>query len=665
MNIIEKIEIKNFRSFGDAEKTKVYGLKDLNIFSGSNDSGKSNILRALNLFFYLDKIDFYQDFVFAKDFSRAHEERLRGQQKGKSFVEISILFAPSTSQFNSSVLPKKFWITKGFYDDSTKNFTKIKDEKRKEIQHVIKKGRKEINRSEDVRKAVTKFLKKINFQYIPAVKDRSFFDFLKEKYQDAIGKSEVSLSATDRKTIGEWITEMSSLNVTKILDEKIKEESTDLFADFSKRASEIKTANFNIPYLEINYSDAIDVQTDERIPLGNRGDGVQAKFIPVILDEIAKRNKEKPIVIWAFEEPENSYEYRNAQKLADEFLSEYSVGNQLFITTHSFNFLSLRGSCVSTYRVYKEEVKVKGLGGYESMHQVSRVFCIPERESGPQLQLLELEHIERERLEEELGIYELNKELDFMFREKQKEKEEYLKRQKDYETVLKSRPNKIFICEDSSSSVMNLWEQWLKEFGLSDIRIMSSEGSAKNMVENGVRHQMKLDDQYNPKIFRQIDRDGLTDQQLELIEDRIFKNEKRDLKYGYKFLPVNEVENFAVLADAGKFGDDFWKENDGMIADDFQRTAGSVCGKFVKYFDLEDEAGSNGKFRNANGDYISISQGMRDEAKSNRQKYFPGKTICAKSPNFNPIAFLSGLAKKDLPSELKSYLKEVKKFYES
>ena len=69
MQLIEKIEIKSFRSFGNQRKnkTQITNIKDLNILSGANDSGKSNILRALNLFFNqktnLNKfIDFNKDF---------------------------------------------------------------------------------------------------------------------------------------------------------------------------------------------------------------------------------------------------------------------------------------------------------------------------------------------------------------------------------------------------------------------------------------------------------------------------------------------------------------------------------------------------------------------------------------------------------------------------
>ena len=70
MKIIEKIELKNFRSFLGTKKTNeavIEDVKDLNIFSGSNDSGKSNILRALNLFFN-NEIDNNHQFNFDTEF---------------------------------------------------------------------------------------------------------------------------------------------------------------------------------------------------------------------------------------------------------------------------------------------------------------------------------------------------------------------------------------------------------------------------------------------------------------------------------------------------------------------------------------------------------------------------------------------------------------------
>ena len=69
MAIIDQIEIKNFRSFGNrkGETTRLVKLNPLNILSGSNDSGKSNILRGLNLFFN-GNTDIDQFFDFQRDF---------------------------------------------------------------------------------------------------------------------------------------------------------------------------------------------------------------------------------------------------------------------------------------------------------------------------------------------------------------------------------------------------------------------------------------------------------------------------------------------------------------------------------------------------------------------------------------------------------------------
>lgn len=46
--MIEKIEIQYFRSI---YRVTIANINDINIFSGKNDAGKSNVLKALNLFF--------------------------------------------------------------------------------------------------------------------------------------------------------------------------------------------------------------------------------------------------------------------------------------------------------------------------------------------------------------------------------------------------------------------------------------------------------------------------------------------------------------------------------------------------------------------------------------------------------------------------------------
>ena len=56
MITIKKITIKNFRSIVN----ETIDFSDFNCFVGKNDSGKSNVLKALNLFFN-GKTDFDTD----------------------------------------------------------------------------------------------------------------------------------------------------------------------------------------------------------------------------------------------------------------------------------------------------------------------------------------------------------------------------------------------------------------------------------------------------------------------------------------------------------------------------------------------------------------------------------------------------------------------------
>ena len=60
---ISSIRIKNFRSI----RNELITSKDFNIFVGLNDAGKSNVLKALNLFF-TGETDYGKKFSFSNDF---------------------------------------------------------------------------------------------------------------------------------------------------------------------------------------------------------------------------------------------------------------------------------------------------------------------------------------------------------------------------------------------------------------------------------------------------------------------------------------------------------------------------------------------------------------------------------------------------------------------
>jgi hypothetical protein len=64
---------------------------------------------------------------------------------------------------------------------------------------------------------------------------------------------------------------------------------------FQESASEISESSLTIPSLD--FSKVLEIETENNISLDYRGDGIQAKFIPHILNEISKNNRSQ-LVIW-------------------------------------------------------------------------------------------------------------------------------------------------------------------------------------------------------------------------------------------------------------------------------------------------------------------------------------------------------------------------------
>lgn len=342
MKIIDRIEIRYFRSFGE-KIVKITDLKDLNILSGSNDVGKSNVLKVLNLFFN-NEINIGEPFDFRKDLSFLQRERSeRDLQLKKStrtkedpyasqrdlFVKVKVFFDRDITS-DKSTTPEKFWVEKTWdkngFNKQTSNISTA----------YVKKNKNQPTQSQAaaLQGQLTQFLNSIHFEYVPAVKDRQFIQYLFKKLQTSLFERDNTFQKTSQE-----------------INTKIAGTTTDLFDEFREKTG--IDARFSIPESLIDFFTTINVSTEKGISLYSRGDGVQARFIPAILNEISKGKKN---VIWGFEEPENSYEYRNAESLAKDFLNIYSIKKQIFITSHTKEFLSLiKGNekRVSLHRVYK------------------------------------------------------------------------------------------------------------------------------------------------------------------------------------------------------------------------------------------------------------------------------------------------------------------------
>ena len=229
-------------------------------------------------------------------------------------------------------LPEKFWISKSYSQKN--NF---------EGQYIYQTNLKG-------NAQVTLFVKSFRFEYVPAIKDKVYFKHLFEKLQTYLFEKE------DKKRENKFSSSSKNFN------EALRSETEDLFEKFRKSSG--VDASFHIPSTLVDFFRTLSVRTENGISLFDRGDGVQARFIPEILDEISKETKRN--IIWGFEEPENSYEAKNIRKIRDEFLHKYSKGKQVFITTHTKEFLSIKRKFTRREQRLKIDPKLNTKGKLES-----------------------------------------------------------------------------------------------------------------------------------------------------------------------------------------------------------------------------------------------------------------------------------------------------------
>ena len=151
---LKKVRIRNFRSIVD----ETIHFDDFNIFVGLNDCGKSNVLKALNLFFNGETenghpLDFLRDYC---------QHGKTGKGKAKQIVIEVDLLVPDRFKESGIKTWKKVWRDNELLYDN--------------LNEIFK----------DYSKCVTLF-RRIKFEYIPAVKSEEFFqDLLLKLYNSMI-----------------------------------------------------------------------------------------------------------------------------------------------------------------------------------------------------------------------------------------------------------------------------------------------------------------------------------------------------------------------------------------------------------------------------------------------------------------------------------------------
>lgn len=314
MQLIKKVEIHYLRSI---YSTSLDSVGDLNLFFGRNDSGKSNVLRALNLFFN-NETDPGSGFDFDLDMSDLRKKKA-AEAKGRQFVWIKVTFKVPNNyvkSLGSEISVKKQWNRYG--------------------------GDVNISSSPSLTggkaAVLTRFINQIDFTYVPAIKDLEVYADLIERMYSSASQNKVMLAAT-----GQFIDAIGEQ--TEALTQQLRE-------IFSGEASLSAPANMAVLFRNLDFSHGDDGHSLFK----QKGDGVKARHLPELLRFINENETSKKFFLWGFEEPENSLDLSAAALEAERFASFASrTDTQIFISSHSpaFYLAPTEPNC-STRRYFVE-----------------------------------------------------------------------------------------------------------------------------------------------------------------------------------------------------------------------------------------------------------------------------------------------------------------------
>lgn len=294
---ITRLDIRNFRSILNAR----IDLRNVNIFVGQNDEGKSNVLRSLDLFFNGTRRNGYE-LIWDDDYS-AFAEAAKGRAR-----EISVqltLELPRSFADRRPVLWRKTWRREGLHAEriSFADGTTF-----------------------GARSKIGAFLAGMRFDYVPAIKSPDYFASLMAKLHDMLESTVEEQIRTASKTFTKTINANTSRLLADIVSEIGLDASIELPTDLRDVFSRLE---FRSGQGEMTFS------------LRQRGDGIKVRHIPIVLRWLAEQanhlsapGKPRVVTIWGYEEPENNLELQRCFEVAKDFVNN-SDETQVFVTTHS------------------------------------------------------------------------------------------------------------------------------------------------------------------------------------------------------------------------------------------------------------------------------------------------------------------------------------------
>ncbi|ABZ94607.1 ATP-dependent endonuclease [Leptospira biflexa serovar Patoc strain 'Patoc 1 (Ames)'] len=333
---IEHIEILNFRSI--VSESIKFGCKEYNVIVGANNSGKSNILRALELFFNgtIDR----KKYSFELDFPKATS--ILAKQTTQISIEFS--YDPNKEKKIDLALTDIEKNTKQKRLSNNRLLLRLRLNKSGEPQwnFIGRAGNLNI-KQELIDKIVDVVLNSVRFKYIPIGRD-ILHTIQREISEELVRTIFSGWSGSSVKYRQKINTSLS--NLIDDLKPQLSASSQSITNSLQQVFSEIKELELKLPFdsVESMLTFLIPDLTDHyKTSLDSKGAGIQTSsllfFLKYLADNHPQRHNAVTTFIWAIEEPE-SFLHPLKQRGVSQILKEFSREVQTFISTHSGNFVN-------------------------------------------------------------------------------------------------------------------------------------------------------------------------------------------------------------------------------------------------------------------------------------------------------------------------------------
>lgn len=304
---IKRIHIKRFRSILDL-KLDINTENNFSTICGANNSGKTNVLKALNIFFNPS------EYILKEDVPN-HKLGSRG---GATYPEIIITFVKSNIEY---IVKREFGST-GIENEQIEKIIAVEGKLEKEIQDV---------------KEILKVLNQIAFFFIPAI-NISFPNLINTLIDDVY---ELEYEKTRFSGLKKELKDSFDNYTTGLIEilNKLATEIDPIFKEFNENWSVGFENTADVKKFKDLISEDVEFYLND---LSNRniqgkGSGLQRLGYILLHSKMISKLKKKSVIL-CIDEPD-VYLHQGLQKKLHSHLLEIAKTNQVFITSHSQTFI--------------------------------------------------------------------------------------------------------------------------------------------------------------------------------------------------------------------------------------------------------------------------------------------------------------------------------------